>query len=145
MLAMTAIVVGGVTIVIVPLLALTADQLTRLNAAVQQRSRRRVFETWHSAASISTSQSSTSGAEERVTRGSTTAGATGLVRMRFFGRPPTPARVKCQSVLWRRVLSSLFMTSRRAGEQEAVVIDVDPKQTSHNRTHPKVWVPRLAT
>ena len=35
-LAMTAIVVGGVTIVIVPLLALMADQRTRLNAAVQQ-------------------------------------------------------------------------------------------------------------
>ena len=33
-LAMTAIVVGGVTIVIVPLLALTADQLTRLNASI---------------------------------------------------------------------------------------------------------------
>ena len=35
-LAMTAILVGGVTIVIVPLLALTANQLTRLNAAVQR-------------------------------------------------------------------------------------------------------------
>ena len=33
-LAMTAIVVGCVTIVVVPLLALTADQLVRLNAAV---------------------------------------------------------------------------------------------------------------
>ena len=35
--------------------------------------------------------------------------------------------------------------SRRAGEQEAVAIDVDPKQTCHDRTHTKVWVPRLAT
>ena len=36
MLTMTAIVVGGVTIVVVPLLALTADQPARLNAAVQR-------------------------------------------------------------------------------------------------------------
>ena len=33
-LVMAVIVVGGVTIVIIPLLALTADELTRLNAEV---------------------------------------------------------------------------------------------------------------
>ena len=35
-LAMTAIAVGGITVIIFPLLALTANQLTRVNAAVQR-------------------------------------------------------------------------------------------------------------
>ena len=35
-LALTAVCVGGVVVVIVPLLALTADQLARINRAVQR-------------------------------------------------------------------------------------------------------------
>ena len=207
-LAMTVIVVRGVTIVVVPLLALTADQLARLNAAVQRygavsaihlnetssedlnkklipkmdalpydssstllflclpqyltrttefrnvllrchawRTLRlvaideshlyamhgRSFRdsicflrnvTRHLASSVSTSQSLTSGAEERVTRASTK-GADGSVRLRL---PPIPLREKCQNVLSRRAFISFLITC----EQTLLVLMVGVLSQARN-------------